>query len=146
MRLLRPAETLCRGSGLKLGQTRSVCPAGRQGQRRSERRTLDLKVSSPVLCSLQDSSQRQRHRVLHRRQPDGRGRVGVHLDEIPLVQRRFREEDPAGGADLLRQHLPAQQVGAASVLLPSNVSHETKNSTFMQKTKKTRSYKDLHES
>lgn len=59
---------------------------------------------------LQDSSQRQRHRVLHRRQPDGRGRVGVHLDEVPLVQRRLGEEDPAGGSDLLRQHLPPQQV------------------------------------
>lgn len=58
----------------------------------------------------QDPSQRQRHRVLHRRQPDGRGRVGVHLDEVPLVQRRLGEEDPAGGSDLLRQHLPPQQV------------------------------------
>lgn len=64
----------------------------------------------------QDSSQRQRHRVLHRRQPDGRGRVGVHLDEVPLVQRRLGEEDPAGGSDLLRQHLPPQQVHARHML------------------------------
>lgn len=36
--------------------------------------------------------------------------MGVHLDEVSLDQRRFREEDPAGGSDMLRQHLPPQQV------------------------------------
>lgn len=62
------------------------------------------------VVSLQDSSQHQRHSLLHWGQSDGRGRVGVHLDEVSLVQRRFREEDPAGGSDLLGQHLPPQQV------------------------------------
>ena len=66
--------------------------------------------------SLQDSSQHQRHRLLHRGQPDGRGRVGVHLDEVSLHERRFREEDPAGGPDLLRQHLPPQQVPKTAAL------------------------------
>lgn len=36
--------------------------------------------------------------------------MGVHLDEVSLIQRRFREEGPAGGSDLLGQHLPPQQV------------------------------------
>lgn len=63
-----------------------------------------------MFAYLQDPSQRQRRGLLHRRQPDGRGRVGVHLDEVPLLPGRLREEDPAGGSDLLRQRLPAQQV------------------------------------
>lgn len=36
--------------------------------------------------------------------------MGVHLDEVPLLQRRLGEEDPAGGSDLLRQRLSPQQV------------------------------------
>lgn len=62
------------------------------------------------LLWLQDSSQHPGHCLLHRSESDGRGRVGVHLDEVPLVQRHLGEEDPARGAHLLRQHLPAQQV------------------------------------
>lgn len=36
--------------------------------------------------SWQDSSQHQRHCLLYGGQPDGRGRVGVYLDEVPLVR------------------------------------------------------------